>query len=157
MTVLSGLAAMQPWLMWLIIILAAVIVFGVIMHFINRSFRIKYDLNLFGGGLLMAIALASAVGGYFLVKGEAKIGYALFALTAILIIVTLIYDVKKCGGMGVVALICQILFSVGSILLIFDFFGNKSRSSVSHSIREDRIVRRERERRGYNDRDRGYY
>ena len=60
--------------------IVGVIVFSVILHFINREFRIRYRLNLIGGGLLMLIAIGAAVGGVLIVtKAGSKIGYALFA------------------------------------------------------------------------------
>lgn len=136
---------------WVIIVIVAVIVFAIIMHFVNRAFRIRYDLNLLGGGLLMILSAGAGVGGYFLVKDGNNFGFALFAVAAILIILTLIYDCKKCGAMGVVALICQILFSVGSLLILIEFFTNHG--YVRGQAAESWKVRKARERLGYDKKD----
>lgn len=144
---LTNLIAADVW-KWIIIGIVALIVISIIMHFVNRSFRIRYNLNLFWGGLLMLITIGCVVGGYFLVQNENKIGYALFALAAILVILTLVYDCKKCGGVGVLAFFCQLIFSVGSLLLLLEFF---NKGYVSGNAAEDRYVRNQRRKRGYDD------
>lgn len=148
MTDFNSLLAIETW-QWIVIGAVAFIVACVIMHFVNRAFRVNYDINLFGGGLLMLIAIGSAVGGYFLMKGDGKtLSYALFAVAAACVIVTLVYDVKKCGGMGIVAFLCQIIFSVGALLLILEF---KQKGYINNSSREDKIVAKRRRERGYRD------
>ena len=131
--------------------IVGVIVFSVILHFINREFRIRYRLNLIGGGLLMLIAIGAAVGGVLIVtKAGSKIGYALFALTAICVLITIIYDFKKCGGVGFLALICQILFCVPALILILELFTN-THGAIRDYERDERDIRRARRYRGYDD------
>lgn len=125
----------------ILIVLVGIIVLTLIMHYINRAFRIRYDLNLFWGGILMMIAIACICGGFFIFKAEKKIAYVLLAIAVILIIVTLIYDCKKCGVMGILALICQIVFSPGSLLILIEFF----RGNHVTNYRNERYIRRKRE------------
>lgn len=153
MTNLAPLLAVKTW-QWVVIAIVAVIVLCVIMHFVNRAFRVNYNLNLFGGGLLMLVAIGACVGGYFLLKSDSKvIAFALFAVAALCVIITLVYDIKKCGGMGLVAFLCQILFSVGSLCLILEF---KQNGYIRNSASEDRIVAKKRRQKGYDDYDGRY-
>lgn len=147
MTNFGSLLAIETW-QWIVIAIVAVIVISIIMHFVNRAFRVNYNLNLFGGGLLMLLAIGACVGGFFLMKNDGGIiSYALFAVAALCVIITLIYDIKKCGGMGIIAFLCQIVFSVGALALILEF---KQNGYIRNSVREDRIVEKKRRQKGYD-------
>lgn len=136
----------MKWYYWLIIGVVALIVLAIIMSAINRSFRRKYGMSLFGGGFLMLLAVGLCVGGYFLAKST-KIGYALFAAAAIILLIVLIYDFKKCGfGAGLGALILQIIFCAPSIFVVFDIMFNKGRSVNSAAVRNASRDKRARER-----------
>lgn len=151
-----GLLAASKTAIIVIGAIVGVIVLSVIMHFINREFRIRYDLNLFGGGLLMILAIGGIVVGFLSLSGKIDskaLGFAGFGLAALLIIITLVYDCKKCGGMGFVAFLCQLIFAPGALLLVFSFFSSKG-SSYTESSWERRKIREERKRRGYDRDDR---
>ena len=139
---MTNLLAVGVW-QWVVIALVGIIVFSIIMHYINRSFRIRYDLNLFWGGLLMLIVIACAVLGYFASKEGRTIGYGLLAVAAVIVIITLIYDCKKCGAMGIVAIICQILFSAGSLFILIEFF--QGRKTTNYTT--ERYIRKKRKER----------
>ena len=127
--------------------IVAVIVFGLIMHFSNRSFRIKYDMSLYGGGLLMLITIAAVFLGIFVFQDNMPVKIGCFVGAGVLALITIIYDIKKCGGAGVLAFFLQIIFCVGSLFVVIDFFkGN----NVSYYNREDRVVRDRRRDRGYD-------
>jgi uncharacterized membrane protein len=134
----------------------AVIVFSIIMHFINRSYRIRYNMNLMGGGFLVLVVAACVTGGVLLMKsgtGNKFIPYALFALGAVITICVFAYDIKKCGGgAGFGAFILQIIFSLGCILTLIDLFANNGRSVCNTGVGEEREIRRIRKERGYDDR-----
>lgn len=127
--------------------IVAVIVFGLVMHFSNRSFRIKYNMSLYGGGLLMLIAIAAVILGILVFQDDMPVKIGCFVGAGVLALITIIYDIKKCGGAGVLAFILQIIFCVGSLFVVIDFFkGN----NISHYNREDRVVRDRRRDRGYD-------
>lgn len=145
---------MAPWLKWVIGIVVAIIVLFTILIFANRAFRHKYGFSLYGGGFLMLLGVAACVGGVLMIMAEMKLGYALFIITAITVIVTLVYDFKKCGGAGILAFILQILFCLPCVLVIFDVLFNRGRSTLQQSIDEDvyerRRARRQKRRNGGN-------
>ena len=151
---MTGLLAASKVVIYVIVGIVGLIVTCVIMHFINREFRIRYDLNLIGGGLLMLLAGAGyGIGIWQLSKGSKVIGFVLIAVGLLLTIITLVYDCKKCGGMGIIALFCQLLFSVPALFLILELFtGNYTTMSRDYR-REERDIRRARERRGYDNYD----
>ena len=144
---------------WVIIGIVAFIVFCIIMHFINRAFRVRYALNLFGGGLLMILAGGGMALGVLGLNGTISrpIGYLGFGIAAILIIITLVYDCKKCGGMGIVAFFCQIIFAPCSLFLFFEIFSSHGRNMPYGSYVERRSIQRERERKGYSNPNDGRY
>lgn len=145
------------WWKWVVAALVALVVFGFILHFINRAFRIRYDLNLFGGGLLVIIAAASAGGALLLTGDGVKLGYILYLVAAAAIIFTLVYNCKKCGfGMGVVAFLCQILFAPGSLVLLLDFL-NPNTAYYSYALGDDERIRKIRRRKRHDDRYDDYY
>ena len=137
----------------------AVIVFSIVMHFINREFRIRYRLNLFGGGLLMILAIGGVVAFFLGLKGTIPkgLGFAGLVIALILIILTLVYDCKKCGGAGVLALLCQIVFAPCALFLILELFSNSGRSIPYGDYQDRRDIREARRRRGYDDDNNGYY
>lgn len=132
---------------WIIIGIVALIVLSVILHFINREFRIRYGLNLFGGGLLMILAIGGFVLGYFGLKGDLGkgVGFLGIGVAIFLIVITLIYNCKKCGGIGFLALICQILFAPASLILLLEFFTSNGRSMTYGTYSDRRDIRRARE------------
>lgn len=140
---------------WVVIGIVAVIVFCIVMHFINREFRIRYRLNLFGGGLLMLLAGGGFALGALGLNGTLSkpIGFLGFGIAIILILITLIYDCKKCGGMGIVAFLCQIVFAPCSLFLIFELFSSHGRSMTYGDYADRRDIQRARERRGYTDKN----
>lgn len=157
---MAALLAANKIAIYVIAGIVGLIVFSVAMHFINREFRIRYRLNLIGGGLLMLLAIGAAVGGILLLtKTDKKIfGFVLFGVTALFSLITLIYDCKKCGGAGVLAFLCQILFCVPALCLVLELFSGKGTTMARDYRREERDIRRARERRGYDDyNDKRYY
>ena len=91
----------------------------------------------------MLIVIACAVLGYFASKEGRTIGYGLLAVAAVIVIITLIYDCKKCGAMGIVAIICQILFSAGSLFILIEFF--QGRKTTNYTT--ERYIRKKRKER----------
>ncbi len=151
-----GLLAASKVVIWVIVGIVGAIVLSIIMHFINREFRIRYDLNLFGGGLLMILAIGGIVLGFLALNGKLAskaIGFVGFGVAALLIIITLVYNCKKCGGAGFLAFLCQLIFAPGALLLVFSFFSSKGRTYTDTSW-ERRKIREERQRRGYDQTDR---
>ena len=149
----------MEWWVWAIIALIVVAVLSAVAFSVNRAFRRRYGVSLFGGGFLLLIGIACLIGGVLLVKGGTTIGFALFIGTAVTFIFTLIYDFKKCGGAGILAFLLQLLFCVPSLLIIFDVLFNRGRSTIQASIDEDRYERRRerrRRRQGYDDDYRRY-
>lgn len=141
---------MPKWAIWLIVGIAAFIVLGLILRKINRSFSLKYGFSIYGGAFLMLLAIGGAVGGAFMVKNDIKIGYALFALTVILLLITLIYDFKKCGlGGGILALFLQIVFCLPSLFIVFDLLFNRGRTTLHTSVNNDRYYRRRKQKDEY--------
>lgn len=136
----------MQWWVWLIIAFVGVVLLCTIMHYINKHYRIKYDMNLFGGGLLMLIAFAAFGFGIYLALQSNVIGYALLGLGGVITLITLIYDCKKCGWAGVPAVFFQLIFSVACLLLIIELMSNKGHSTTRlESYRETRDVRARRE------------
>ena len=78
--------------------------------------------------------------------------YVGFGVALVFSIITLVYDCKKCGGMGVVAFLCQLVFAPGALFLIFSFFSNPATSGLGDR-REERRIQEERRRRGYDKND----
>lgn len=137
---------MPTWLKWVIGVLVAFIVLSIALYYTNRAFRKKYNISLFGGGLLLLFGVAGLVGGIFLAIGGVTYGYALFIITVITFVITLVYDIKKCGAVGILAFVLQLLFCLPSLLVVFDILFNHGRSTMQASIDESRRERR-RERR----------
>lgn len=109
----------MDWWVWLIIAIVAVVVLGLIAGAINRFFIRRYGVSLFVGGFFALIAAACIAGGVFLVKDGSGVGWALVALGAVILLVLMIIDFKKCGVVtGLFALVLQIVFCVPGILLI---------------------------------------
>lgn len=151
----------MQWWVWLIIVVVVVAVLAAVAFSVNRAFRRRYGVSLFGGGFLLLIGVASVAGGIVLGKNGMPIGYALLIVTAITFLFTLIYDFKKCGGAGIVAFLLQLVFCIPSLLIIFDVLFNRGRATLQASIDEDiRERRRDRRRRRqddyYNDNNRYY-
>ena len=156
MKIMVELLAISTTVKIIIGVLVGVIVLSIVMHFINRAFRIRYDLNLFGGGLLMILAIGGAVLGAFALSGKINakaLIYVGFGVALVFSIITLVYDCKKCGGMGVVAFLCQLVFAPGALFLVFSFFSNPATSGLGDR-REERRIQEERRRRGYDQNDR---
>ena len=122
----------MDWWVWLIIAIVAVVVLGLIAGAINRFFIRRYGVSLFVGGFFALIAAACIAGGVFLVKDGSGVGWALVALGAVILLILMIIDFKKCGVVtGLFALILQIVFCVPGILLIFDLLFNHGRSTLA--------------------------
>ncbi|NCA92270.1 hypothetical protein EOM82_03340 [bacterium] len=134
---------------YVIIAIVGVIVLTIIMHFINRAYRIKYGYNLFGGGVIMLLVIGCGVGAYFLRDSAKTLAMGLGVVGAILLVILFIVNVKKCGfGAGFLAIFLQIVFSVPSLLLIFELFSRKGYSPTLNSMNHSRSNRRiEEERR----------
>ena len=145
---------MPSWAKYLIIALVAVIVLSIIFSLINRKFKRTYGINLFVGGFFLLLAVGAIAGGVLLGLKVSKFGYALILVGLIIAIIVFVQDVKKCGGVGVVAWLCQLVFCVPTIFLIFDLVFNKGRSTAMTSSRYgDRDMRyyREQQRKKRND------
>lgn len=123
----------MEWWKYLIIGFVALIVLCIIFYAINRAFRRRYGFSLYGGAALMLLAIACVVGGIFLRKDSTFIAYGLFGVAGLLTLITLIYDIKKCGGVGFFALILQIIFSVPVLVVVIDIFTNKGRSTIMNT------------------------
>ena len=122
----------MDWWVWLIIAIVAVVVLGLIAGAINRFFIRRYGVSLFVGGFFALIAAACIAGGVFLVKDGSGVGWALVALGAVILLVLMIIDFKKCGVVtGLFALVLQIVFCVPGILLILDLLFNHGRSTLA--------------------------
>ena len=122
----------MDWWVWLIIAIVAVVVLGLIAGAINRFFIRRYGVSLFVGGFFALIAAACIAGGVFLVKDGSGVGWALVGVGAVILLVLMIIDFKKCGVVtGLFALILQIVFCVPGILLIFDLLFNHGRSTLA--------------------------
>lgn len=122
----------MDWWVWLIIAIVAVVVLGLIAGAINRFFIRRYGVSLFVGGFFALIAAACIAGGVFLVKDGSGVGWALVALGAVILLVLMIIDFKKCGVVtGLFALVLQIVFCVPGILLILDLLFNHGRSTIA--------------------------
>lgn len=122
----------MDWWVWLIIAIVAVVVLGLIAGAINRFFIRRYGVSLFVGGFFALIAAACITGGVFLVRDGSGVGWALVALGAVILLVLMIIDFKKCGVVtGLFALVLQIVFCVPGILLILDLLFNHGRSTLA--------------------------
>ena len=122
----------MDWWVWLIIAIVAVVVLGLIAGAINRFFIRRYGVSLFVGGFFALIAAACIAGGVFLVKDGSGVGWALVALGAVILLILMIIDFKKCGVVtGLFALVLQIVFCVPGILLILDLLFNHGRSTIA--------------------------
>lgn len=122
----------MDWWVWLIIAIVAFVVLGLIAGAINRFFIRRYGVSLFVGGFFALIAAACIAGGVFLVKDGSGVGWALVALGAVILLVLMIIDFKKCGVVtGLFALVLQIVFCVPGILLILDLLFNHGRSTLA--------------------------
>lgn len=122
----------MDWWVWLIIAIVAVVVLGLIAGAINRFFIRRYGVSLFVGGFFALIAAACIAGGVFLVKDGSGVGWALVGVGAVILLVLMIIDFKKCGVVtGLFALVLQIVFCVPGILLILDLLFNHGRSTIA--------------------------
>lgn len=122
----------MDWWVWLIIAIVAVVVLGLIAGAINRFFIRRYGVSLFVGGFFALIAAACIAGGVFLVKDGSGVGWALVGVGAVILLILMIIDFKKCGVVtGLFALVLQIVFCVPGILLILDLLFNHGRSTIA--------------------------
>ena len=122
----------MDWWVWLIIAIVAVVVLGLIAGAINRFFIRRYGVSLFVGGFFALIAAACIAGGVFLVRDGSGVGWALVGVGAVILLILMIIDFKKCGVVtGLFALILQIVFCVPGILLILDLLFNHGRSTIA--------------------------
>lgn len=122
----------MDWWVWLIIAIVAVVVLGLIAGAINRFFIRRYGVSLFVGGFFALIAAACIAGGVFLVKDGSGVGWALVGVGAVILLILMIIDFKKCGVVtGLFALVLQIVFCVPGILLILDLLFNHGRSTLA--------------------------
>lgn len=123
---------MDDWLKIVLIVAAVAVVLAVALHFINRSFREKYGFGLYGGALLMLVFAAGVVGGIFLIKDDrATLGFAAIVVGAIALLITLVYDIKKCGAAGFLALLLQIVFCLPALFVVFDLVFNRGRNTIA--------------------------
>lgn len=141
---------------YIIIGIVAFIVLGIILHFINKSYYMKYGYNLYGGGIAMLLVIACAAGAFLLSKTSVSIAMILGGAGVVILIILIVVNTKRFGfGAGIGALILQIIFSVPSLLLIIELISGKGYSSTYNSIsREQRKMEQERQRRNN---DRNYY
>lgn len=129
----------MDWWVWLIIAIVAVVVLGLIAGAINRFFIRRYGVSLFVGGFFALIAAACIAGGVFLVKDGSGVGWALVGVGAVILLILMIIDFKKCGVVtGLFALILQIVFCVPGILLVFDLLFNHGRSTLASRVKDSR-------------------
>ena len=149
---------MPSWVKYLIIALVAVIVLSIIFALINRKFKRTYGMNLFVGGFFLLLAVGAGVGAVLIGLKVNKFGYALLIVSFIIALLVFIQDVKNCGGgVGFLAFLCQFVFCVPTIFLIFDVLFNKGRGVASSSRYGDRDMRyyRDQQRKKRNNDD--YY
>lgn len=124
---------MADWLKIVLIALGVAIVLSVVFHFVNRAFRNKYGFGLYGGALLMLLAAAGiGGGGYLVATGTTLWGVVLIAVGIIPLVITLVWDFKKCGGAGIWAFLLQIVFCVPALFVIFDIIFNKGNSTINN-------------------------
>lgn len=148
---------------WKIAILALVglIVLAIILHYINRRYKIRYNYSLYPGGFTMIIAAAAIVFGYILRPTKGTVGLGLMIAGALLLFIVIISNIKHCGFFaGIGAILAQVICGVACIFVIFSG-RNSTNSVVGHSSRrsrqkeQERIERIRREK-GYNRVDRNY-
>ena len=127
----------MDWWVWLIIAIVAVVVLGLIAGAINRFFIRRYGVSLFVGGFFALIAAACIAGGVFLVRDGSGVGWALVGVGAVILLILMIIDLKKCGVVtGLFALILQIVFCVPGILLNHGRSTIASRNKTSRAYNE---------------------
>ena len=136
-------------------VVVGIIVLSVAMHFINRSFRVRYKYNLAIGGFFSLLSLGGIIGGALLLPSAGAVGYVLIVAGIIILVPLLIVCFKRCGaGGGIAAFFLQIIFCVPSILFMLSM---KSRTGFTtntySSRRERRIIQQQREQRGYDNRN----
>lgn len=142
---------MADWLKYLLIALGAAIVLAIVFHFVNKAFRNKYGFGLYGGALLMLLAAAGIGGGaYLATSGNNTLwGVVLIAVGIIPLVITLVWDFKKCGGAGIWAFLLQIVFCVPALFVIFDIIFNKGNSTINNpSVYNSYYKTRKKDREG---------
>ncbi len=150
------LLALEPGVVIGIIVAAAIvgiILLGVILNRINIVFRARYNLSLWGGAFLMMVAEILVVVAIIWVDNTiAKV--IMCVVAGILAIITLIFNIKKAGGMGVLALLLQMIFSIGCPFMILGLFTRQGRRDlIVDKMSDDYRVRRYKEKHGLNNED----
>lgn len=116
----------------------AIIVLAIVLHFVNKSFYLKYGHSLYGGGLAMLVIIAGALGA-FLLSDNKSLALICGAVSIIMFVILLIVNIKWFGvGVGIGAIFLQIIFSVPSLLLILELFTNKGCSTTLNSMHRSR-------------------
>lgn len=148
----------MQWWQWVLIGIAAFIVLGIIFSVINRKFVRNYGFSLYGGALLTVLAFGLLALGIFVFKAKG-LGFVFMGACALILLVMLIYDIKKCGGgVGAAAFFLQIIFCAAGVFVIFDLMLNKGRSTYRSAMRNERNKRHYRDDRdGRGDRRNGRY
>ncbi|MBO5304766.1 MAG: hypothetical protein J6A99_03710 [Clostridia bacterium] len=131
-----------------IAIIAGIAILGAILNRINIIFRARYKLSLWGGACLMMVAEILVVVGILWIDNKI-IKIVMFVVAGILAIITLIYNIKKAKGMEILALLMQMIFSIGCPFRILGIFTRQGRRELFFDrARDDHRVRRYREEHG---------
>ncbi len=129
----------MEWWVYAIIAVVAFIIFMIIATAINRAFLRKYGISIFVGGFFALLAAGGIVGGVFIVKSGSGIGWALLGVGAVILLILLIVDFKKCGfAVGIFAFLLQAVFCAPSILLLVDLLFNGGRSTFRSRLKSER-------------------
>lgn len=142
---------------WKIVLFAiiGIIALCVIMHYVNRHYKIKYRYSLYPGGFFVLLSIAAIIFGYFAEPSLKSLGTGLMVGGGIIILLIVIINIKKCGiAAGIFALIAQLIFGVVSVFAIFTSFnGNDTTTGFKTSKklrREKEEIERIRMRKGYD-------
>lgn len=144
----------MPWWVYAIIAVVAIIVLWIVAVKVNRHFLRNYGVSLFVGGFFTLVALGLIAGGILLAREDNGIGWALLAAGAVILLIVLIVDFKKCGfGAGLLALLLQIVFAAPSILMFVDLVFNHGRSTFGARLKSSRAHNEYLANRNRNDDD----
>ncbi len=123
----------MEWWMYLIIGIVVFAVLALFFTLVNRKFIRKYGFSLYGGGIALLIgAVSIAFGVLTIIEETGALSYVLIGIGALMIVLTLVLDFRKCGALGGIgAFLLQLLFCVPSILVLFDLIFNKGRNTFS--------------------------
>ena len=134
--------------------IVGLVLFGFFLRYVNVRVRARYGMSLWGGAFLMLLAEVLIILGIFLFKDSNGIRIGLCVVGGVLVLITLIYNIKRAGGMGILFLFLQVIFSVGCVFMVFSLFSRDGRRSLMvDEMDESYRVRRYKRRHGLDDED----